>query len=142
MTEEVSESHDGVLAVLDKVGLGPVTDVLHAQSQLHDPSGCTHNLLAGVRDRTSDLPLTILVGDTLRMTVLVHQLKFDVLYFEQTYLVEDSNRGVRLAKVDTEDSSVRPVSSAPAQIECLRGAYMMTELFSAVMSESEVVRFR
>lgn len=29
MTEEVSEAHDGVLAVLDEVRLGTVTDVLN-----------------------------------------------------------------------------------------------------------------
>jgi hypothetical protein len=32
--------------------------------------GATHDLLAGVRDSTGDLPLTIFVGDTLRVTVL------------------------------------------------------------------------
>ena len=56
MAEQVTETHDSVLAILDEVGLGTVADV---------------DLLARVCDGTGDLPLTLLVGDAEGVTLLV-----------------------------------------------------------------------
>ena len=95
MAEEVSESHDGVLSVLDQVGLGSVSNVLRGVSMgdyWRDEEVFANHLLAGIGDGAGDLPLTILVGDTQRVTLLV----------------DDSDRGVRLAKVDTKDGRTSP----------------------------------
>ena len=52
----------------------------------------TYHLFTGVRDGASDLSLTLLVGDTLRVALLV----------------DDGDRGVGLAKVDTKDGGTGP----------------------------------
>lgn len=55
VAEQVAESDDRVLAVLDEMRLGAVADV---------------DLLARVGDRTRDLTLSIFVGDAVGVTLL------------------------------------------------------------------------
>ena len=55
VSEQVSETHDGILTILDKERLGTVTDV---------------DLLARVRDGTCDLSLAFFIGDTFGVAIL------------------------------------------------------------------------
>lgn len=92
VTEQVSETNNGVVAILDELGLGTVTNVLYQrisdQGNVQGTLGSdeiTHDFLSVVGDGTCNLPFAILVGDTAGVT----------------FLADNGDRGVRLAKVDT-----------------------------------------
>ena len=60
----------------------------------------TYNLLAGVRDSTSDLPFSVFDGNTKWVTILSVSSELSLVN-AGAYLVKDSDGGIRLAKVDT-----------------------------------------
>lgn len=96
VAKEVSEAHNGVLAVLDEVGQSTVTDV---------------DLLSRVRDGTGNLPLTLLIGDTCGVTLLQNKSALRAeAYTGETCLVDDGDGGVGLAKVDTKDGRLGPAN--------------------------------
>jgi hypothetical protein len=55
VAQQVAESHDGVLTILDEERLGAVANI---------------DLLAGIRDGAGDLALAFLVGNTLGVAFL------------------------------------------------------------------------
>jgi hypothetical protein len=80
VAEQIAESHDGVLPVLHQVGHRTVSDILHisgphtshCMKQTRESEQRAHHLFPIVRHGASNLPLSIFIGDTLRVALLVN----------------------------------------------------------------------